>query len=184
MSSVALFRWVGLSLLGFVAYAPLPARALDGVAAEVGWGMGDDIANARAALQWDWKTRFLQGANWHVGGYWDVGIGYWNNNNSLPGQHDELFEFSVTPVFRLQPNGLAGLYAEAGVGAHLLSHSSIGDKRMSTAFQFGTHVGFGYRFGAKSAYEVGYRFQHVSNAGIKTPNPGINFHQLRVQYHF
>jgi hypothetical protein len=55
---------------------------------------------------------------------------------------------------------------------------------MSTAFQFGSHIGLGYRFGAKRSYEIGYRFQHISNAGIKKPNPGINFHQVRVQYHF
>jgi opacity protein-like surface antigen len=90
----------------------------------------------------------------------------------------------LTPVFRLQPNALAGPYVEAGIGFHLLSHSSIGDNRLSTAFQFGSHVGVGYRFGAKHSFEVGYRFQHISNAGIKDPNAGMNFHQVRAQYHF
>jgi hypothetical protein len=46
------------------------------------------------------------------------------------------------------------------------------------------HIGLGCRFGGKRSYEVGYRFQHMSNAGIKRPNAGMNFHQLRVQYHF
>jgi hypothetical protein len=65
-----------------------------------------------------------------------------------------------------------------------LSHTQIGDKRLSTAFQFGDHLGFGYRFGARSAFDLGYRYQHLSNGSIKRPNPGINFHQVRLQYHF
>jgi hypothetical protein len=169
-------------VLALLALAAAPARALDGVSFEVGGG--DDIKMGRAALQWDWSTRLLRGANWHVGGYWDVALGYWNSDHSRPGRHDELFDFGLTPVLRLQPNALAGPYVEAGLGLHVLSHTSIGDKQMSTAVQFGSHIGVGYRFGAKRSYEVGYRFQHVSNAGIKKPNPGINFHQIRVQYHF
>ena len=93
-------------------------------------------------------------------------------------------EIGVTPVFRLQRNEKTGAYVEAGIGAHFLSRTSIGDKRFSTSFQFGDHFGVGYRFGAKGAYDVSYRFQHLSNGAIKHPNNGINFNQLRLQYHF
>jgi lipid A 3-O-deacylase len=179
---MAAFRWVGPLVIVLLTLAPLSARAVDGIAGELGWG--DDIASARAAVQWDWKTRFLQGANWHVGGYWDVALGYWNHDNTSTAQRDEIYEIGLTPVLRLQPNGLAGPYLEGGIGAHLLSHTTIGNKRLSTGFQFGTHLGFGYRFGAKSAYDVNYRFQQISNADIKEPNPGLQFHQLRLQYHF
>ena len=40
------------------------------------------------------------------------------------------------------------------------------------------------QFGSHQQYEAGYRFQHISNGGIKEPNPGINFHQLYLQYNF
>lgn len=42
----------------------------------------------------------------------------------------------------------------------------------------------GAQFGNRQQYQAGLRFQHVSNAGIKDPNPGINFSQLYVQYNF
>jgi hypothetical protein len=171
-----------VSLCALLVAQAAPARPLDGVAFEA--GSGDGLNMGRAAVQWDWRARWLQTSSWHVGGYWDVALGYWNRNDSGPTEHDELFDFGWTPVVRLQPNGLAGPYIEAGLGLHLLSHSSIGDKRMSTALQFGSHIGVGYRFGAKRSYQVGYRFQHMSNGGFKKPNPGINFHQVRVQYHF
>lgn len=135
------------------------------------------------ALQWDWNRRWFEGKSWHVGGFWDVGVGYWRRD-ALPGQNEDLFEIGVTPVFRLQQNDLKGPYVEAGIGAHLLSATSLGNKRFSTQFQFGSHLGVGYRFGARQAFDLSYSYQHLSNASIKNPNDGIDFHQIRLQYHF
>ena len=96
-------------------------------------------------------------------------------------------DFGLTPVLRLQPNNPAGFspYAELGVGFHFLSSTSVSPQRQfGSSFQFGDHVGAGVRFGDKGQYDIGYRYQHLSNAGIKQPNQGINFQQLRLQYHF
>ncbi len=164
------------------ALASAPALAIDGVAVEA--GSGDNTDRGRVAIQWDWNQRWLQGKDWHVGGYWDLGVGYWNRSGTLPGQEKNITEIGLTPVFRLQQNSLAGPYLEAAIGFHVMSRSRIGDKRMSTLFQFGDHIGAGYRFGTKGAFDLGYRYQHLSNAGIKKPNNGINFHQIRLQYHF
>jgi hypothetical protein len=174
-------RHLTASLLLMVCSAA-PAHAVDGVAFEI--GSGDSVDMARVAVQWHWKKRWFQGANWHLGGYWDIAFGYWHRGSARPGEHEDLYEIGLTPVFRVQPNGLVGPYVEAAIGLHLLSHTSIGDRRMSTNYQFGDHVGLGFRFGAKAHYDLGYRFQHLSNASIKRPNPGINFHQIRLQYNF
>jgi lipid A 3-O-deacylase len=164
------------TLVAVIAWAAAPAAmAVDGIAIEGGGGDGTDMG--RIAIQWDWNQR------WFLGGYWDLGLGYWRAD-ALPGQNEEIVEIGFTPVFRLQRNSLDGPYAELGIGAHLLSRTQIGDRRFSTKFQFGDHIGFGYRFGAKREWDLGYRFQHLSNASIKKPNDGINFHQVRLQYHF
>jgi lipid A 3-O-deacylase len=42
----------------------------------------------------------------------------------------------------------------------------------------------GMRLGNRQQYLACYRFQHISNGGINEPNPGINFSQLYLQYHF
>ena len=172
----------GTILALLLAAASAPAAALDGVALEA--GRGDSTDMGRVAVQWDWKSRWLQGQSWHLSGYWDLGIGYWRWRDALPTQHEDIVDIGLTPVLRFQPNDLKGPFVEAGIGFHLLSRTSIGSKRFSTRFQFGDHIGAGYRFGAKGALEVGYRFQHLSNANIKKPNNGINFHQVRLQYHF
>ena len=164
-----------------LAAAAAPAAAVDGIAVEYGQGDGADMG--RVGIQWDWKSRWFEGSSWHVGGYWDLAFGYWRRDAG-PGQNDELVEVGLTPVLRIQGNDLRGPYAELGIGFHLLSKTSLGDKQFSTMFQFGDHLGVGYRFGAKGAFDVAYRYQHLSNADIKKPNGGINFHQVRVQYRF
>ena len=173
---------IGVMLGGLMTLGSGGAKAVDGVAVEGGRGDGTDMG--RVAVQWDWNKRWLQGQNWHVGGYWDLGLGYWTRDDVQPGQNDEIAEIGLTPVFRLQQNDLKGPYAELGIGFHLLSRTSLGDKRFSTMFQFGDHLGVGYRFGAKGAFDISYRYQHLSNADIKRPNNGIDFNQIRLQYHF
>jgi hypothetical protein len=170
-------------------FAASPAAcALDGLAFEFGHS---DSSNAnvnlyRVSAQWDWKKRLVEMGSWNLGGYWETTFGYWDNN-SFGRSGDSIFDVGVTPVLRLQPNNLAGtsVYAELGVGVHLLSRTSVSPQRQfGSAFQFGDHVGAGLRFGEKGQYDIGYRYQHLSNAGIKGPNQGINYHQLRLQYHF
>jgi lipid A 3-O-deacylase len=38
--------------------------------------------------------------------------------------------------------------------------------------------------GQQRQHELQLRLEHVSNAGIKEPNPGANFVQLRYALHF
>jgi lipid A 3-O-deacylase len=164
----------------------LPVGAVDGISFEFGKGDGDanGVDMGRVGLQWDWSKQWLKSDNWHLGGYWDLSLGYWRHNGVLPGQNDNITEIGLTPVMRYQQNDLKGLYFEAAVGAHLLSKTSLGSQRFSTALQFGSHLGAGYRFGDKGAFDLSYRYQHLSNARIKSPNDGINFNQVRLQYHF
>ena len=164
------------------------ARAIDGMSVELGTSDSShtSVDMARVGVQWNWPWRWALGSNWHVGGYWDLSLGYWDND-SRNRIHKSITEVGFTPVFRLQqtnPGALAP-YLEAAIGFHLLSHSAISpDRRLSTKFQFGDHLGVGLRFGPRHAFDLGYRYQHLSNAGIEEPNQGINFHQLRLQYHF
>ena len=75
-------------------------------------------------------------------------------------------------------------YIEGSVGFNLLSRTRIDDRELSTAFQFGEYVGVGLAFGDKRQYDVGVRYQHVSNADIKKPNDGLTFGSVVFQYRF
>ena len=177
-----------LVLLACLILVAPQARAVDGISLELGTddSAGAAVDMARIGVQWDWSRRWALGSAWHIGGYWDLALGYWSND-SANRTHKSITEIGFTPVFRLQqtrPGALAP-YLEAGIGLHLLSHTSVSpQRRFSTQFQFGDHIGLGLRFGPRHAYDIGYRYQHLSNAGIKKPNKGIEFHQIRLQYHF
>ena len=164
------------------------AFGADGYSFEAGHS-NSSTANAnlyRLGVQWDWNRRLLELGDWHVGGFWDLSLGYWSNN-SVAKTHKSILDIGFTPVFRIQQTTLSTVspYVELGVGFHFLSATSISPQRQfGTSFQFGDHVGAGLRFGDKGRYDLGYRYQHLSNAGLKGPNQGINFHELRLQYHF
>jgi hypothetical protein len=168
------------------------AFAVDGVSFEYG---KSDSSNSsvdlyRVGMLWDWNKKLLDFGNWHVGGFWDLSLGYWDNNSPFqtPGRStSNLEEIGFTPTFRLQQNTISGFapYAEMAVGFHFLSQTSVGAQRVfGSSFQFGDHIGVGVRFGDKGRYDIGYRYQHLSNAGIKQPNQGINYNILRLQYRF
>ncbi len=164
------------------------AHAVDGMSIELGTSDSSNasVDMARVGIQWNWGKRWALGPNWHIGGYWDLSLGYWNND-SANRSSSGIADLGFTPTFRVQQTqpGAIAPYLEAAIGFHLLSETSVSDRRQfGSSFQFGDHVGIGIRFGPRHAYDLGYRYQHLSNAGIKQPNNGINFHQLRLQYHF
>jgi lipid A 3-O-deacylase len=70
-------------------------------------------------------------------------------------------------------------YTEAGIGPYLLSKTiNNDDTRMPSSLEFGSHLGVGFRL-AKN-HTLGIGLQHLSNAGIKQPNGGINL--VLLQY--
>ena len=141
----------------------------------------------RLGLQNKWERSWLHGGAWYVGGYWDAELSYMESDHNKS-KNDELFAIGLTPVFRMQRDAelSSGMspYAEVGIGPHLLSETRLDNQQYSTAFQIGSVLGFGLGFGDKGQYELSYRFQHLSNGDIKTPNQGMNLHLLRLGYSF
>lgn len=164
--------------------AALPAYALDGASLSLGSGDGTDMV--RAGLQWNWQRRWFDSGSWYLGGYWDFSVGYWHDHGSA-GDNQNIVDLGATPVFRFQRNVTSGVapYVEGAIGVHLLSHTYVdAGRRFSTGFQFGDHLGVGMVFGPRQQYDLAYLFQHLSNGGIRNPNNGINFNQIRFAYHF
>ena len=86
------------------------------------------------------------------------------------------FDLNATPVWRSE-TGWG--FVEAGLGAYLLSHTiNNATHRLPSSFQFGSHAGVALRLGRGSS--VGIAVQHLSNAGLKQPNGGIDL--ILLQY--
>lgn len=116
--------------------------------------------------------------------HWDLSLGTWNAENSS-GSRQGVAVIGMKPVLRFHSKSRYPWFVEAGVGGYLSSklYDNRGE-RSSTAFNFGTHLGLGYYTGMRREHEWMLRVEHVSNAGIKQPNPGENFVQLRYARHF
>lgn len=71
---------------------------------------------------------------------------------------------------------------DMGVSPAFLSEDRYGVEDLSGHLQFLTHGGITLlpvrRLG------IGYEFQHVSNAEIQQPNPGLNMHNIKISYRF
>ena len=158
--------------------------AVDGVSFELGNGYATDIA--RVCAIWNWDRQWFEEGDWLVAGFWEASVGTWRGKSSI-GNNQEIIDLGITPVFRFQQKNPSGFspYVEGAIGYHMISPAFVyANRKFGSAFQFGDHVGFGVRFGAYQEFDLGYRFQHLSNCGIKKPNQGINFNQVRFAYHF
>jgi len=131
-----------------------------------------------ATLDWqDWR-RSLWGAE--VRGYWSR----WSARGV--GADFDTTVLGVTPSFRFIPDaGHSRWFLDAGVGATLANRRFVSPaQEFSTRFNFASHLGVGVELGQQRQHELQLRLEHVSNAGIKEPNPGANFVQLRYALHF
>lgn len=93
----------------------------------------------------------------------------------------DLLRLGVTPFARWWFSANSGI--ELGVGADVFSGTRVGDKDISTALQFGSSIGVLHRL-RSTRWLIGLRLTHYSNAGIKQPNPGQDYLQLRASYVF
>ena len=154
---------------------------------EGGINEGDeDVKRYGGAVRYNFGPDWSRGGDWRLGVYLELSFTYWDGENGTTGEN-EFIDFGLTPVLRYQRNPTTGgiaPFAEFGAGAHLHTEDGIGDRDFDIPFAFGSHFGIGARFGAQGRYELVYRFQHLSNAGLGDDNPGINFHAVQLGYHF
>jgi len=165
-----------------LATANMVAHAADSMS--YSFGTGNSTRMGRIGAQWWWGKKWRVSEGLHIGGYWDLSIAQWQGRRyRSTDNHQDITDIGITPVFRLQRDSRVGWYGEGGVGAHLLSSLyDNGGRQLSTAFEFGDHIGIGYV--TASGVDVGLLIQHFSNGGIKHPNDGVNFAVMRVSFSF
>jgi hypothetical protein len=158
--------------------------AADRFGIQIAGGSAAHIRKLDLSFVWDPDLTWWQIGDWHFSLVGEGHVSWWHSDDG--GEHDNIGETGITPVIRfIKGSGTVRPFVEAGAGVRLLTSTAISEShRLSTAFQFADMVGVGAQFGSRQQYLAGFRFQHVSNGGIKEPNPGINFSQLYLQYNF
>lgn len=127
-----------------------------------------------------WKQEAWRLGSGDVRGHWDMWLGAWSNR-PMQQPRFQTAALGIGPSLRWRgAQGTSPWFAEVGtalmVTGKTLSHD---DQRMGTRWNFASHLGMGMNFGPQRAHELSLRIQHASNAGLKKPNPGLNFVQIR-----
>jgi len=144
-------------------------------------GVGENAESATAGLSWRWSRQWALGSG-VISGSWAAAISGWQYRASDGMGDSHLWQLSLTPIVRYTPaGGSSPWFIEGGIGATYTDKIYVTEgKAFSTRFNFGDQIAIGATFGPAREYEVSLRFEHFSNAGIKRPNPGENFVQLRL----
>ena len=180
LRGLALKIAIGAVLVGMSALA-----SADQFGVQVAGGLGDrHVKKLDLAIVWDPDLTWWQIGDWHFSLIGEFHVAWWHTNEG--DVHQNIGEMGVTPMIRfIKGTGSLRPFVEVGAGIRVLTSPRIGsDFTLGTAFQFTETAGIGVQFGSRQQYLAGYRFQHISNGGIKEPNPGINFSQLYLQYNF
>lgn len=163
-----------------LALAAAPACA-DDLAASLRYGETGDYDRIGASLRFGplWNADW---GNWRATLQPELEVGRIRYHGSRPGA-DSLDQGGAVAMFRVvRGSGALRPYAEIGLGAALFSRSSLGGKEFSTRLQFSEHLGLGVEL--PGGFSAGWQFSHYSNADIKLPNDGIDFHQIVIGARF
>ena len=155
--------------------AALMGQSITAQAAGVEFAVGqtsESTMTYRLGMQFDWDKSWLQSDVGRLTGYWSGGYTYWegdktSSNHSLSFSPVLVYEFAGQTV---KP------YVELGVGVAVFANTEVENNQLGNAFQFEDRFGFGLRF--TGGHEVGIRATHYSNAGLSSPNDGVESYAL------
>lgn len=151
---------------------------------QAGTGDADTFAyTVGATWDWNWQRQLSIG---RLAGYTEIAVGRWQHDRLNNDGTQWFTQVGATPVLRLFPAAGDGRwFTEIGIGANYIAPLYFTDrKHFSTKFNFGDHAAVGRFLDYKQRASIALRYQHFSNGGIDSPNPGENFAQLRFSYQF
>jgi lipid A 3-O-deacylase len=155
----------------------------DGVYSQVGAGAATDAWSIGG--QWHWKRGWVLRDSLVLHGRWEFSVGRWRTDLDDEGDRTWITQVSAVPTLRISNLSERGWYAELGSGPSLLMPVFRSRNReFSTELNFQSHLALGYVLGERGEHDFGVRIEHFSNAGIREPNPGMDFLSLRYTRRF
>jgi hypothetical protein len=126
-------------------------------------------------VYWNLPWRWILGDNWPLQSRLDASAGWLGRVGT------DAAMVTLGPTLVLHYKELP-VSLEGGASLTGLTQDKFGSKNLGTRFQITSHVGVNWDFA--SHLRASYHFQHMSNAGIREPNPGLNLHVFAVSYLF
>lgn len=155
----------------------------DGVSVQAGAGR-HSAAMAGVGIVWDWDFQRMR-RKAELTAHTELMFNAWRASD-LGGGYQDYAQLVLLPSLRMRlDRGASPWFIELGIGASYLNKDYVTpQKTFSTRWNFYDMLGIGYSFGEEHHHELGLRWVHVSNAGIRNPNPGEDFVQMRYVRRF
>lgn len=166
-------RSVGVGLVLFLKSLALagdeaaPAGGFAYAGTRLGISEHPTVRHAEAFADWQLPGALELGGHFALKAYVSGSMGW------LGDDHNDAVTAALGPSLRLTYARLP-VSLVLGSAPTLLGRNHLGGRNMGCAFQFTSHVGLMWEVIPK--WELGYRIQHISNAGIGSDNPGLNSH--------
>lgn len=142
--------------------APLDAGSVDGGAV----GLSIEPESVPAWLQWI-------GEDMH----YEAALSFWSD----AGPDGDVYTAHLGPVWRFRPALLGSRgFLEAGTSIAYISERRVEGKDLGSRGHFTTHATLGFLLGPQRRWHAGLRVRHSSNAGLATPNPGLDIVMLEL----
>jgi lipid A 3-O-deacylase len=156
----------------------------DGVSVQAGAGT-HGAAIAGVGLIWDWDFERLR-RKAELTAHTELMVNEWRAHR-VGGGNRSYTQLVLLPSLRMRlARGASPWFFEVGIGASYMDRLLVTpEKQFSTQWNFFDVLGVGHTLGGPDGkHELGLRWIHVSNLGIKKPNPGQDFLQLRYVARF
>ncbi|MDV6315150.1 acyloxyacyl hydrolase [Idiomarina sp. HP20-50] len=106
----------------------------------------------------------------------EAALNHWQDSNNTA---DNITAFSISPILSWKIAGTQRpLYFEAGIGGSYFDKTRIGNRRLSTQFQFEDRMSLSWQYDKSTPAHISLGYTHYSNADIKLPNDGLDFFWL------
>lgn len=175
------FLWVFLTISSLVVVGGNPALAEQTNYPSLGVRGGFSTTRGRTAfyqaeLFSAWSPLLWRlGTDWSVRPRLELTAGYLVNHG-LDG-----FVGTLGPGALLEYRDFP-LKLDAGVRPTVLTRNQFEGKSFGVQLQFTSHIGVEWDLGRR--WILGCRFQHMSNSGLSSRNPGLNMHLFGIGYQF
>lgn len=130
-------------------------------------------AEAFAGWKMPWRWNFC--SHWSLRPSVDLSAG------GISAKAESGFVGTLGPSVELR-YGKFPVVLEGGASPTWLSRYVFGPTDFGEPFQFTSHIGL--EWDVTKNFTVGLRFQHMSNAGLANPNPGLNIGMLSARFNF
>jgi hypothetical protein len=136
---------------------------------------GPNFNSAQVYANWNLPWGWDLGKEWRLQSRLDVSAGW------LGDGYDNAAIGSAGPSLVVGRQRLP-LSVELGSSPTLLSRHEFSTKDLGAYGEFTSHIGLNWDLGRR--WRLGYRLEHISNAGQSRHNPGLNLHVFGVSYRF